>query len=179
MSQTDKYYIQQCLNGHSDDFRWLVQRYQSPLLAHLTGRLGSRDRAEEAAQEAFVRAYFNLEKLKKRQSFSSWLMGIATRVAKEQQRSQNRRSQLPDSLPDKMPCSTVSQDRDLERAIAELPDSYRQLILLRYYGGQSCSEVAQQLDMPVGTVTKTLSRTYAKLRELLQQQKNENNEVQK
>ena len=149
------------------------------MLAHLTGRLGSRDRAEEAAQEAFVRAYFNLEKLKKRQAFSSWLMGIATRVAKEQQRSQKRRNQLPDSLPDKTPCSTVSQDRDLEQAIAELPDSYRQLILLRYYGGHSCTEVAQQLDMPVGTVTKTLSRAYARLRQSLQQQKNENSEVQK
>jgi len=179
MSKTDGYYIKRCLNGHSDDFRWLVRRYQAVLLAHLTGRLGSRDRAEEAAQEAFVRAYFNLEKLKKRQAFSSWLMGIATRVAKEQQRSQKRRNQLPDSLPDKTPCSTVSQDRDLEQAIAELPDSYRQLILLRYYGGHSCTEVAQQLDMPVGTVTKTLSRAYARLRQSLQQQKNENSEVQK
>jgi len=179
MSQTDKYYIQRCLNGHSDDFRWLVRRYQPVLLAHLAGRLGSRDRAEEAAQEAFVRAYFNLEKLRKQQSFFSWLIGIATRVAKEQQRSQQHRGQLPDSLPDKTPCSTVSQDQPLEQAIAELPDSYRQLILLRYYGGHSCSEVAQQLDMPVGTVTKTLSRAYAKLRELLQRQKNENSEVQK
>jgi len=170
MSQADKYYIQRCLNGHSDDFRWLVRRYQSPLLAHLSGRLGSRDRAEEAVQEAFVRAYFGLEKLRKQQSFFSWLMGIAARVAKEQQRSQQHRSQLPDSLPDKTPCSTVSQDRDLEQAIAELPESYRQLILLRYYGGYSCSEVAQQLDMPVGTVTKTLSRAYAKLRQSLQQQ---------
>jgi len=177
MSETDGYYIKRCLNGHSDDFRWLVRRYQAVLLAYLTGRLGSRDRAEEVAQEAFVRAYFGLEKLKKRQSFSSWLMGIASCVAKEQQRSQNRRSQLPDSLPDKTPCSTVSLDRDLELAVAELPESYRQLILLRYYGGYSCSEVAQQLDMPVGTVTKTLSRAYARLRQSLQQQENKNSEV--
>ena len=50
MSQRDKYYIERCLNGHSDDFRYLVRCYQGPLLAHLAGRLGNKDNAEEAAQ---------------------------------------------------------------------------------------------------------------------------------
>ncbi|MHC4708615.1 MAG: RNA polymerase sigma factor [Planctomycetota bacterium] len=45
-----------------------------------------------------------------------------------------------------------------------------QVVLLRYYGNCSCSQVAQQLGMPLGTVTKTLSRAYAMLRESLQQE---------
>ncbi|MEJ2647820.1 MAG: hypothetical protein P8016_05350 [Sedimentisphaerales bacterium] len=56
MSEKDRYYIERCLDGHPDDFRYLVQRYQGVLLANLAGKLGNRDRADEAAQETFVRA---------------------------------------------------------------------------------------------------------------------------
>jgi RNA polymerase sigma-70 factor (ECF subfamily) len=74
----------------------------------------------------------------------------------------------------------LSQDYGLEAAIAELPESYRRVVLLRYYGDSSCSEVAEQLDMPLGTVTKTLSRAYAMLRKSLQQPNEaESYEVQK
>ncbi|GAG32880.1 unnamed protein product, partial [marine sediment metagenome] len=146
MSTTDRYYIERCLNGHSDDYRYLVRRYQTALLAHLAGRLGNKDSAEEAAQEALVRAYFSLEKLKKPESFFSWLLGIAGRVAKEQQRSQRRHREIASSLSENVLDSQPSQDYALELAIAELPDSYRELILLRYYGGYSCSQVAEQLD---------------------------------
>ena len=180
MGVTDKYYIERCLDGHCDDFRYLVRRYQAVLLAHLAGQLGNKDSAEEAAQETLVRAYFKLDKLKKKESFFSWLLGIASRVAKEQQRSEQRHRQIADLLYEKAPSPELSQDYALERAIAKLPESYRQVVLLRYYGGHSCSQVAEQLDMPLGTVTKTLSRAYATLRKSLQKQENnENCEVQK
>jgi RNA polymerase sigma-70 factor (ECF subfamily) len=55
----------------------------------------------------------------------------------------------------------------LEEAIAVLPEAHREVILLRYYEGLSCQEVAMRLDMPLGTVTKTLSRAYALLRQEL------------
>lgn len=176
MGTTDRYYIERCLDGHSDDFRYLVRRYQAILLAHLAGQLGNRDKAEEAAQEALVRAYFGLEKLKKRDSFFSWLLGIANRVAKEQRRSEQHRRQVANSPPEKVPDPGLSQDYALEGAISKLPDSYRRIILLRYYGGYSCREVAEQLNMPLGTVTKTLSRAYVMLRKSLQQE-DENCEV--
>lgn len=63
----DSYYVERCLDGHPDDFRHLVRRYQPILLAHLAGKLGSRDRAEEAAQETLVRAYFNMSRLREPQ----------------------------------------------------------------------------------------------------------------
>jgi RNA polymerase sigma-70 factor (ECF subfamily) len=170
MGTSDGYYIERCLDGHPDDFRHLVRRYQAVLLAHLAGQLGSSDRAEEAAQETLVRAYFGLEKLKKRESFFSWLLGIANRVAKEQQRSERRWSQMAEVLSEKAPEVELSQDYGLERAVAALPPPYRELVLLRYYGGCSCSEVARQLRMPLGTVTKNLSRAYAVLRDSLQRQ---------
>ncbi len=171
MSETDKFYIERCLDGHPDDFRYLVRRYQAVLLANLAGKLGSRDRADEAAQEAFVRAYFNMSKLKKQEAFFSWLLGIADRVAKEQQRKeqlQNRR-EIVRSFSEESSGMELSEDYALEAAIAELPEAYRKVVLLRYYGEHSCNQIAERLDMPLGTVTKTLSRAYAMLRNSLQQ----------
>jgi RNA polymerase sigma-70 factor (ECF subfamily) len=182
MSETDKYYIERCLDGHPDDYRYIVRRYQAVLLAHLAGKLGSRDKAEEAAQESLVRAYFNMNKLKRPGSFFSWLLGIADRVAKEHQRKEmlHQQREVIRSFSQEAAGPELSQDYGLEAAIAELPESYRRVVLLRYYGGRSCSQVAEQLDMPLGTVTKTLSRAYAMLRESLQQPKEtEIYEVQK
>ena len=172
MSENDKYYVERCLDGHPDDFRYLVRRYQAALLANLAGKLGDKDRAEEAAQETLVRAYFNIGKLKKPDAFFSWLLGIADLVAKEQRRKEQlqRRRDIVRSFSQEAPPTELSQDYALETAIAELPEAYRKIILLRYYGGHSCSQIAEQLDMPLGTVTKTLSRAYAMLREALQQQ---------
>jgi RNA polymerase sigma-70 factor (ECF subfamily) len=170
MSEPDKYYIERCLDGHPDDFRYLVQRYQAVLLAHLAGKLGNKTRADEAAQEAFVRAYFNMCKLKRLDSFFPWLLGIADRVAKEHQREDQiqRQREIVRSVSEESPKTELSQDYALEAAIAELPEAYREVILLRYYGGRPCNQIAEQLNMPLGTVTKTLSRAYAMLRSSLQ-----------
>jgi RNA polymerase sigma-70 factor (ECF subfamily) len=173
MPETDKYYVKRCLDGHPDDFRYLVRRYQGILLANLAGKLGNKDHAEEAAQEALVRAYFNMSKLKKPDSFFSWLLGIADRVAKECQRKEQirRQREIVRSLSsEETESMEFSPDYALEAAIAKLPEAYRRIILLRYYGQCSCNHIAEQLDMPLGTVTKTLSRAYAMLRKSLQQQ---------
>ena len=172
MTENDKYYVERCLDGHPDDFRYLVRRYQAALLANLAGKLGDKDRAEEAAQETLVRAYFNMGKLRKPDAFFSWLLGIADLVAKEQMRKEQlqRRRQIVRSFSQEAPPTELSQDYALETAIAELPEAYRKIILLRYYGGHSCNQIAEQLDMPLGTVTKTLSRAYAMLRDALRQQ---------
>jgi RNA polymerase sigma-70 factor (ECF subfamily) len=166
---TDQEYVESSRNGCPDHFRPLVQRYQRPLYAYLASRLGDPFEAEEAAQESFVRAFLSLKKLRKPESFYAWLLGIAGRVLKEQFRSEERRRQereaaaalLPQPDPD-------APELPLEQAIALLPESYRQVILLRYYEGLSCQEVGQRLAMPLGTVTKTLSRAYALLRQELQ-----------
>jgi RNA polymerase sigma factor (sigma-70 family) len=180
MTDTDEYYVQRCLDGHPDDFRHLVRRYQPVLLAHLAGKLAGRgaalqavrDRAEEAAQETLVRAYFKMDSLKKPESFFAWLLGIADLVAKEQQRKEliRRRRESVRALAAEAPQPELSQDYALEAAVAGLPEAYRTVILLRYYGGLSCQGIAGRLDMPLGTVTKMLSRAYALLRDSLQRQ---------
>lgn len=165
----DRECIARCLNGSPDCFRHLVERYQSPLFSYLVGILGNRDGAEQAAQETFVRAYFSLSKLKKPESFFSWLLGIGKRVAKEQWRHEKRYCSTENLTSARASEPESINDYDLDSAIAKLPEPYREVILLRYYDDMSCAQVSEQLGIPIGTVTKRLSRAYMKLRKLLGQ----------
>lgn len=168
MVLTDKEYVEHCRNGHPEDFGLLVARYQKPLFSYLASRVSDGGQAEEAAQESFVRAFLSLRKLRKPESFYSWLLGIAGRVAKEQFRSAAHRQRDREAAETMMTGADDSaEEYPLEEAIAALPESHRQVILLRYYERLSCQEVATRLDQPLGTVTKTLSRAYALLRQEL------------
>jgi len=164
MSQTDEECVKLSLDGHPEAFEPLVGRYWAPILSYLAGRLGDRDWAEEAAQEAFVRSFLGLKELRKPASFFPWLFGIADRVVKEQWRARRRNEQRNDPPWEEVVQRAQTHDHDLERAIADLPEPYRQVILLRYYGNMSCAQVAEGLAIPLGTVTKRLSRAYAMLR---------------
>ena len=169
MCRTDEECIQRCLNGHPNAYRWLVQRHQNAVLAYLIGRMGSPDHAEEATQEAFVRAYFSLGKLRDGKSFLPWLIGIAVRVGKELNRSRRRYSASGDMVD--VPAPGLSEnagvDEALQAAVARLPGVYREAVLLRYNAGLSCAQMAEYLGLPIGSVTKRLSRAYTLLREML------------
>jgi RNA polymerase sigma-70 factor (ECF subfamily) len=178
MNPTDKEYVERCRDGYPEDFRLLVHRYQRPLFSFLAVRVGDPAQAEDAAQESFVRAFFSLKKLRKPESFYSWLLGIAGRVAQEQLRSRERRRK------DREAAEVLSLDGDdspreypLEEAIAVLPEAQREVILLRYYEGLSCQDVATRLEMPLGTVTKTLSRAYALLRQELKARESDEEQI--
>jgi len=160
--------VRHCRDGYPDGFRFLVERYQGPLYAYLFTQLGDRAQAEDAAQEAFVRAFFSIRKLKKPESFYSWLIGIARRVAHEQRRAARRRADVGrEAAIMAAPPERQASDLALDEAIAALPGAQRRVILLRYYEQLSCREVADRLNLPCGTVTKYLSRAYAQLRQSL------------
>jgi RNA polymerase sigma-70 factor (ECF subfamily) len=178
MPENDGFYIQRCLDGHPDDFRHLVRRYKGPLLGHLAGLLQRSDLAEEALQEVFVRCYFGLSSLQKQTSFFPWMLGVANRVAKEMFRIEQKQRQAAVKLAQMPPHSNSKRDWPLAKTIAKLDDFYRQLILLRYYGGHSCKDVAAILNIPIGTVTKSLSRAYSQLRDMMKQDTVEESEVQ-
>jgi RNA polymerase sigma-70 factor (ECF subfamily) len=168
MSDQDQQDIALCLDGHAEAYRRLVQRYQGPLVSYLRVRFGNDDRATETAQESLVRAYFALPRLKKRESFYPWLIGIAERVSAESARSESRERR---ALAERSQIAAAESPPDLalREAVDDLPDPYRTVLQLRYYGGLSCQEVALKLGLPLGTVTKQLSRAYALLRERVPQ----------
>ena len=169
MCRTDRHCIRLCLAGRPAAFRHLVVRHQGRLMSYLSVRLGDEDEAAEVTQETLVRAYFALGKLRKPDSFFSWLLGIAGRVVKETRREQQRRRQWQVATSGRNTTGVQgrSPDPPVRQAVADLPEVYRQAVLLRYYGGLSCTQISDTLGVPLGTVTKRLSRAYALLREAL------------
>lgn len=166
--ETDRYYIERCLDGHRDDFRHLVARYQRPLLAGIRCRQVRADVAEDAAQEAFLRAFANLATLRNPDAFFSWLLGIAYRVLLEvADRERRERAGLSRLATGAHAFDATTRawsgDAALESALDALPEPYREVVLLRFYGDCSCSEMAERLGIPLGTVTKRLSRAYEEL----------------
>lgn len=168
MQQSDRDCVRLCLDGRPEAFRQLVERYERPVISYLAGRLRDSELAAEIAQEAFVRSFCSLGSLKKPEAFFPWLCGIAQRVLKETARRKTREThfEAPSSVPDEG-TSQPRHDFDLEAAVAALGEPYRDVVLLRFYGGLSCREVAARLGVPLGTVTKRLSRAYQMLRETL------------
>ena len=169
MDIIDKECVQRCRNGHPEEFKILVDRYQRPIFSYLIGKLGNPVHAEEAVQESFVRAFMLLKNLRKPESFYAWILGIAERVAKEQFRLRKRRHREYDAEKTMIiHKSDNPEEYPLDEALTVLPEAYRRLIVQRYYEGLSCQEVSQRNEIPLGTVTKMLSRAYAMLRKELQ-----------
>ncbi len=98
-----------------------------------------------------------------------WLFGIANRVVKESRRAKGRERHQPlfENVPAQPPVEQAVSDDSLQSSIAELDERYRQVVVLRYHGRMTCEQVARVLDLPLGTVTKRLSRAYSILREKL------------
>lgn len=170
MSSCDHEDIKHCLNGHPEMYENLVKRHQGPLLNYLTSKTCSEEQAEEIAQETFIRAFFKLNKLKKPDSYNAWLIGIANRVLQNKQRNERLRDRNLRTLIDGTTVEDKTELDAVEQSVAQLPDKYKEVILLRYYGGLSCNQAAAQLDISLSAVTKRLSRAYEMLRQSLSQQ---------
>jgi len=147
---------------------------------YLFSRLKNRDLAEELTQEAMVRAFEFLPRLKAPRSFAGWLLGIAhntmTRSLEESKRSVPLADAILDASPlhpeDRTagPAEHLSREELRERALAEvgrLPPRYRVPLMLKYQGDHSCEQIAEFLGLPIGTVTSRLSRAYQMLYEHL------------
>jgi RNA polymerase sigma-70 factor (ECF subfamily) len=170
--RTDEECIRDCLGEHPEAFRLLVSRHQTALWGYLRGQLGNEEEASEAAQETFVRAYFSLRDLKKPGSFPAWLFGIANRVVMETRRANKRRkcAALNEQYSAESPPQPgENRDWEVTAAVGRLPDLYREVVLLRFFSGLSCDEIGQSLGVPLGTITKRLSRAYGLLREILRE----------
>jgi len=122
--------------------------------------------AEDLAQETFLRAWQGLGRLEDDRAFGSWLLSTAGYVCQEWiRRRQTAERHRPRSAPETGPGR--EPDLPLAEAVAALPPDVQHLLALRHDQGMSCEEVAKALGKPLGTVTKTLSRAYAELRERL------------
>ena len=164
--------------GDAPAFEELVMTYQHRVFGVALRMLGSRAEAEEVAQEAFVRAHRALGEFRGDAKLSTWLYAITSRLCLNRLASGERRltRQGEDALlrlSDAGPRPDAALERRelesaLERAIAELPEDRRIVVVLRDIEGLSYEEIAQALELELGTVRSRLHRARADLKEKLE-----------
>jgi len=142
------------------------------------GVLRNRDDAEDVAQEAFLRAYQSFSRLRDRDRFRAWLVRITWRLALDRIRSARRREaretavmvqemNSPERTVEDVRAAREFEQR-LARALDELPEKLRVVVLLGAIEGHDTREVGRLLDLPEGTVKSRLFHARKKLAEMLQ-----------
>ena len=156
--------------GDRQAFTELVYRYQDRMVSLTYRMCGDLRLAEDAAQEAFVRVWQNLKSYKPQYAFRSWLYRIATNAALDALRRERPTTEL-DSLSLADPGTTPEQSAEdyqqvvhIRRAIAQLSEPLRMVLILREYQELTYQEIADALDIPVGTVMSRLNTARVQLR---------------
>lgn len=159
--------------GDRQAFTELVTRHQDSIVSLTYRMCGDFRLAEDAAQEAFVRVWQNLHSYKPQYAFRSWLYRIATNAALDSLRRDRPTTDL-DSLsladPGKTPEQVAEENLRIghvRRAIAQLSEPLRMVLILREYQELSYQEIADVLYIPVGTVMSRLNSARTLLRQEL------------
>jgi RNA polymerase sigma-70 factor (ECF subfamily) len=165
-------WIQQATEGNAGAFSQLVRLFRPQVLRVAYGVVGSSCEAEDVAQDVFVKVWQRLGAQETEGAFASWLYRITVNTAIDAVRRRRQESPLDDRHADAgaWPEQTVLQhyERDQVRdAVAALPDSARAALILREYEQLSYQEIAQVLDIPIGTVMSRLSYARQVLRKRL------------
>jgi len=169
-NRSDQKLAQAAAQGEENAFVGIVQRYQAMVTGITLGVLGDFAASEDAAQEAFVAAWKNINRLKDPTRLRAWLAQVARNTALTHLRKEMKGSELPPDLIDGNPgpaerVATEEEYRAVHDFISGLPENYRLPILLYYRDEQSTRAVAEALDLSEAAVTKRLSRGRALLRE--------------
>jgi RNA polymerase sigma-70 factor (ECF subfamily) len=182
--ESDVYLVERALDGDIAGFEKLVTRYQNKIMGYV-GRMtnGDREEAEDITQEAFIKAYRNLDSFRGQASFSTWLYKIATNLCIDRARTKKRRPQQAYSLDEPFdkedesggreiadsrfePSKGVERDelRSLVReTVAEMPEKQRQVLIMCDLQGMSYEEISANLDIPLGTVKSRIFHARADL----------------
>jgi len=181
---TDSTLVGEARKGNEQAFAVLIDRHRSLVFGTTWAALQDYDDTEDATQESFVLAYRHLDDLKNPAKFSSWIYSIALNVARKwlgkRVLEQRRREDLSASWErpaeyHKDACDTKSQQRaELKRAFGALSSEDRTAITLFYLVGLDQKQIAQTLEIPVGTVKSRLHRSRNQLRRRLLQMAKEN-----
>ncbi len=182
MNNDDRRLIADSLKGHPASFGELVRRYQDRLYNAIYRVVDNAEDALDVVQEAFVSAYQSLNHFKGDSEFFTWLYRIAFNAAISQRRRKKTVLSLDWRLDDKhgvepadesvdvRPESAMERmedERMLHRAIAQLSPEYRAVLVLKEIEGRKYEEIADILDVPIGTVRSRLHRARLELRDLL------------
>ncbi len=163
--------------GDDSAFAELMRRHRGPIVNYVNRMIGDRDRAEDLAQEVFLRVYRHAGTYRVTARFTTWLYTIASNLGKNELRNRARRRNVsvedtPRELkqddyhlgtredflqPDRI-TDLNDRQRKVRIAIDSLPEHFRMMLVLRDLEGFAYEEIASMLDLPLGTVKSRINR---------------------
>lgn len=176
--------IKQVKKGDQNAFGEIVEIYKNKVYQICYRMLGNRHESEDAAQEAFIRAYININTFNPDLKFSTWLYRIATNLCIDRIRKKKPDyyldaevsgtdgltlySQIPsDTEPPEVEVESLELQETIQKEILKLPEKYRAAIVLKYIEELSLNEISEILDLPLGTVKTRIHRGREALRKQL------------
>jgi len=182
-SFTDEQLIGEFKEGNNDAYSEIVIRYKDRLVNFLFRYTGNKDDSEDLAQDAFIKLYRSKHLYQEIAKFSTWFYTIAINIAKTSLKKKSRMSTLSisdyDPENDKdfdIPAATIEPDVQanasieneyIQKAINSLEETYREAIILRDIQDLDYEEIANTLNVPIGTVKSRINRGREKLKVLL------------
>ena len=178
----DHQLVELCRNGDDTAFDVLVLRHQDRLFHSLVSMLKSREDALDIAQSALLQAHRKLDTFRGDSAFYSWLYRIAMNLALSWLRKQKSGSVSIDVLHDESGFEVVSEDRDsqplasllreehrrvVRETLAELPDEFRTVLVMKEFEGLRYDEIASLTEVPIGTVRSRIHRGRGELAQRL------------
>ena len=182
MEKQEQQWVEAARQGDQSAFEQLVHLYEKRVLALTTRMCKNPADAEEAAQEAFLSAWQGLPFFRGDASFSTWLYRLASNACVDLLRREGRRQsaagpslndeevqlEVPDTAPSPQEQAERSELRQqIEAGLQALTPDHRQVLLLREMHQLSYDEIAQTLDVDVGTVKSRINRGRKQLRNFL------------
>ena len=170
--------------GQMEAFDILVGRYKDPLTNYIYRFLGDMKECEDLLQETFLRVYRNRHSYRRIAKYSTWLYTIAGNLARSEYRKRKRRRlyslqsvnrddeeyelEIPDDsfLPDTH-TESMMQDRFVQETLKQIPEEFREVVVLRDIQQLSYEEIAEITGLPMGTVKSRINRGRTKLQQLL------------
>ena len=180
-SQQDRALVEQALAGRQAAYQTLVEKYREPLSRHVSRMVRDKKVVDDLVQEAFIKAFSALASYSADFAFSTWLYKIATNHTIDYLRRRKLSTISMDRPPGReegedrpieFPDSTYRPDRhvmeDQQRAlihsaIEQLPEKYHRVIVMRHQQEMSYEEIAEELDLPLGTIKAHIFRARALL----------------
>lgn len=176
--------IKQVIKGDQEAFGEIVDIYKNSVYQLCYRMLGNRHEAEDAAQEAFIRAYTNIQSFNQELKFSTWLFRIATNLSIDRMRKKKPNqyldaevagkegltlySQIPSDTPlPEIELESLELQETVHKEILKLPEKYRSAIILKYIDELSLNEISEILGLPIGTVKTRIHRGREALRQQL------------
>lgn len=173
MQTEDGSIIYECLSGDSDAFGILVDKYKAGIYAYTYGKLGNFQDAQDVTQEVFEHAYRGLSGLRRWERFAFWLYRIAANRCKMWIRYHSRRpdNQYLEDQDTRMldaPSLNSYHEKQVDKSLWEfldsLPEIYRETLMLYYFGGLTCKDIAKAIGASPSAVRMRLTRARAQLR---------------